>query len=58
VWTPRDALHDAGRVVEVLAGVALVAGAALGPAVLVGLLALLGSRVLRRRRREGALDTA
>ena len=40
-WTPGDALHDAGRVVEVLAGVALVAGAALAPAVLVGLLALL-----------------
>jgi Domain of unknown function (DUF4349) len=58
VWTPGDALHDAGRVVEVLAGVALVAGAAMGPALLVGVAVLLGGRALRRRRRDGALDAA
>ena len=56
---PATRLHDAGRVVEVLAGVALVAGAALAPAAaLVALLVLLAGRVMRRRRREGALDAA
>jgi Domain of unknown function (DUF4349) len=57
-WTPGDALHDAGRVVEILAGVALVAGAALVPAFLLGGAAVLGGRAMRRRRRESALDVA
>ncbi|HET6505489.1 MAG TPA: DUF4349 domain-containing protein [Baekduia sp.] len=57
-WTPRDALHDAGRVLEVAGGVALIALAVLAPlAVLVGLAALAG-RAVRRRRRESALDGA
>jgi cytoskeletal protein RodZ len=55
-WTPRDALHDAGRVLEVAGGVLLIAAAALAPLALLAALALLGARVLRRRRREGALD--
>jgi hypothetical protein len=57
-WTPRDALHDAGRVLEVAGGVLLIAAAALAPLALLAALALLGARVLRRRRREGALDGA
>jgi hypothetical protein len=57
-WTPRDALHDAGRVLEVAGGVALIALAVLAPLAVLALLALLGGRVVRRRRREGALDGA
>ena len=57
-WTPRDALHDAGRVLEVAGGVALIALAVLAPLAVLALLALLGARVVRRRRREGALDGA
>ena len=55
-WTPRDALHDAGRVLEVAGGVTVIALAALAPLAILAALALLGARVLRRRRREGALD--
>ena len=55
-WTPRDALRDAGRVLEVVAGVALIALAiALPIALLVGLAAL-ASRATTRRRRSRALD--
>ena len=57
-WTPRDALHDAGRVLEVAGGVALIALAVLAPLAVLAALALLGGRVVRRRRREGALDGA
>jgi hypothetical protein len=57
-WTPRDALHDAGRVLEVAGGVLLIAAAALAVPAILAALALLGARVLRRRRREGALDGA
>jgi hypothetical protein len=57
-WTPRDALHDAGRVLEVSGGVALIALAVLAPLAVLAALALLGGRVVRRRRREGALDGA
>ncbi len=55
-WTPGDALRDAGRVLEVAAGVAVVGAAVLLP---LGLLALLGhgaARVTRRRARERTLD--
>jgi acetolactate synthase regulatory subunit len=55
-WTPGDALDDAGRLVEVAAGVALVALAALVPLALLALLALAAARTLRRRRRDAALD--
>ncbi|WCB96819.1 hypothetical protein DSM104299_05587 [Baekduia alba] len=55
-WTPRDALHDAGRVLEVAGGVALIALAILAPLAILALLALLAARGLRRHRRETALD--
>ncbi|HEV7752502.1 MAG TPA: DUF4349 domain-containing protein [Baekduia sp.] len=55
-WTPRDALHDAGRVLEVAGGVALIALAVLAPPAVLAALAWLGARGVRRRRRETALD--
>lgn len=54
-WTPGDALHDAGRILAVSAGVALIVLACLVPLGAVLLLAGLGGRTLRRRRREAAL---
>ncbi|MEA2282138.1 MAG: hypothetical protein QOK21_2745 [Solirubrobacteraceae bacterium] len=57
-WTPGDALHDAGRVLEVAAGVALVALAVAVPFALLGGLAWLAARTLGRRRRERLLDGA
>jgi Kef-type K+ transport system membrane component KefB len=55
-WTPGDAAHDALRVLEVIAGVALIAAAIVIPLALLGLLAGLTLRHTRRRRREHALD--
>jgi hypothetical protein len=55
-WTPRDALHDAGRVLEVAGGVALIGLAVLAPLAVLALLALLAGRSVRRHRRETALD--
>ena len=55
-WTPRDALDDAVRVLEVAAGVALVALAVLLPLALIAAVAWPLTRAARRRRREGALD--
>jgi hypothetical protein len=55
-WTPGDALRDAGRILEVAAGVAVVAGAATLPLALVVTLAWLAGRRAVRRRRETALD--
>jgi hypothetical protein len=55
-WTPGDALHDAGRVLEVAGGVALVAGAVLAPLAVLAALAAALTRTTRRRRREAALD--
>ena len=46
------------RVLEVIAGVALIALAILLPVALLALLAVLGGRVLTRRRRERALEVA
>ena len=57
-WSPGDAAGDALRVLEVIAGVALVALAVLTPPALLGALVWLGVRAGRRRRREGALDPA
>jgi hypothetical protein len=57
-WTPKDALHDALRVLEVAAGVTLVAGAVLVPLALIAALGALASRGRRRRRRDAALDAA
>jgi hypothetical protein len=55
-WTPADAWNDALRVLEVIAGIALIALAIALPLLLVGALAALALRILRRRRREHALD--
>jgi hypothetical protein len=55
-WGPGDALHAAGRVLEVAAGVLLVALAAAVPLGLVAALAVLAARAARRRARERALD--
>jgi hypothetical protein len=57
-WTPGDALHDAGRVLEVIAGVALIALAVGVPLAVVAALAALLARVYNRRRRERALELA
>jgi Domain of unknown function (DUF4349) len=54
-WDPSDALGSALSVLEVTADVLLVALAFLIPAALLIALPLLGSRTLRRRRREQAL---
>jgi hypothetical protein len=55
-WTPRDALHDAGRVLQVAGGVTVIAAAVLLPLALLAALAGALAHVLRRRRRESALD--
>ena len=56
-WTPRDALDDAVRILEVTAGVLLVALALLlVPLGLVALLVWLAARQAAQRRRERALD--
>jgi hypothetical protein len=57
-FTIGKAAHDAGRVLTVAAGVALIALAALVPVGLVVALALWIGLTLRRRRREHALDAA
>ncbi len=57
-WTPRDAAGDAVRLLEVAAGVLLVALAAAVPLALLGAPALIAARAARRRRREAALDPA
>jgi hypothetical protein len=54
-WTPGDALRDAGRVLEVLAGVTLVALAVVGPFALLAALWVAAARAARRRRREAVL---
>jgi hypothetical protein len=55
-WTPGDAVRDAVRVLEVIAGGALVGLAVLGPLALLGLLVGVATRTTRRRRREQALS--
>jgi len=57
-WTPGDAAGDALRVIELLAGVTLVALAVLGPLGLITAAVVLVVRGGRRRRRESALDPA
>ncbi len=57
-FTLHRALHDAGRVLTVAAGVALITLAVLVPVGLVGLLGWWIALTLRRRRREHALDLA
>jgi hypothetical protein len=55
-WTPRDALGDAVRVLQIAAGVALVGAAILVPALALGGAGVLAGRAMTRRRREQALD--
>jgi len=55
-FTPGDALRDAGRALEVAAGVAILALAVGLPVALLGAVGLATAGALRRRRREAALD--
>ena len=55
-WSLSDALDDAGRVLEVIAGVALIGLAVLVPLALVGALVYLMTARARWRNRERALD--
>jgi hypothetical protein len=55
-WGIGDALDDAGHILEVAAGVALVGLAILSPIALLVLLAWLARRTRERRSRERALD--
>jgi hypothetical protein len=57
-WSPRDAWHDALRVLEVAAGIALVALAVGLPLFALGAPAWIATRRLAQRRRERALDIA
>jgi hypothetical protein len=56
-WSPGDAAHDALRVLEVSAGVALVGLAVLVPLALLGTAGGFAAGAYRRRRREAALST-
>ena len=55
-WTPGDALHDAGTILQTAGGVALVGLAGLAPLAVLAALIALAARTARRRRREAALD--
>ena len=55
-WTPGDALRDAARILEVVAGVLLVALAILVPLGLLAIPAWIATRRAGQRRRERALD--
>ena len=57
-WTPGDAWRDALRVLEVIAGVLVIAAAVALPLALAWLLGWLARRGVTRRRRERALDMA
>ena len=55
-WSLSDAFHDAGDVLTVMAGIALVSLAVLVPLGLVGLLLWWAASRIQRQRREAALD--
>ena len=55
-WSFDEAIDDAGRVLEVGAGIALIAGAVLLPLALVGAIAYFVLSAARNRARERALD--
>jgi hypothetical protein len=57
-WTPGDAAGDALRVLEVIAGVVVIAAAILAPIVAIGVLAWIAVRITTRRRRARALEGA
>jgi uncharacterized protein DUF4349 len=54
-WGIGDALDDAGRVLTIAAGVAVISLAVIGPLALIALLAWLAHRIWLRQRRERAL---
>ena len=56
-WTLGDALDDAGRVLEVIGGIALISLAVLLPLSLIAALAAFAISRTRRRAREKALDS-
>ena len=56
-WTLGDALDDAGRVLEVIGGIALISLAVLLPLSLIAALAAFTISRTRRRAREQALDS-
>jgi hypothetical protein len=55
-WSIDDALHSAGRVLTVIAGILLISAAVLTPLALLGALAWITARAVIRRRREDALE--
>lgn len=55
-WTPKDALGDAVRILELVAGGLLIVLALALPVAFVGAGAMFAGRLLRRRRREQTLD--
>lgn len=55
-WSTGDALHDAGHILAVAAGVAIVGLAILGPLALIALLVWLANRAWIRRSRQRALS--
>jgi hypothetical protein len=57
-WTPGDAVKDAGRALEVIAGVLVVGLAILLPLGVLAGLAAYANRGLTRRRRERALEAS
>jgi Domain of unknown function (DUF4349) len=57
-WTPGDAVGDAVRVLEVIAGVLVITLAVLLPIALIAGLGAFAGRILVRHRRERALDIA
>jgi hypothetical protein len=57
-WSPGDAAGDALRVLEVMAGVAVIALSIALPLALLGLAIALAGRAVHRRDRERALDPA
>jgi Domain of unknown function (DUF4349) len=54
-WSVGDALHDAGRILTIAAGILLVALAILAPIALIALLAWIANRTRVRRLRERTL---
>lgn len=55
-WSVNDAIDDAGDVLSTVAGIAIVAGAALLPLALIGAMFALAWRASANRSRERALD--
>jgi hypothetical protein len=55
-WSVSDAIDDAGDVLSTVAGIAIVAGAALLPLALIGAIFAIAWRASANRSRERALD--